>query len=238
MIDHNCEVDHDSVVHQRHPTEEQRTRQRAYYLANVTMIDEKIGEILKALEDNGYLENAIVIFASDHGDALTDHGHSQKWTMYDTVTRAPLIVWAPGRYAGGRKLDGLCSLMDIGPAILEMAGIQPPEKMAAKSLLTAIEGRDWEPRKYVFCEQARDVNFATSDYQTMVRGKDWKLVRFADHRDGQLFDLRNDPDEVDNLWNSPPHQERKQELINVLLSWREQSSRESTGWRTAWDGTR
>ena len=239
MIEHNCEVDHDSVVHQRHPTQEQRKRQRAYYLANVTMIDEKIGEILKALEDNDYLKNTIVIFTSDHGDALTDHGHSQKWTMYDTITKMPLIVWAPGRYdtagsGAGRREDGLCSLMDVGPAILEMAGLKPPKKMAAESLLPAIEGKEWKAREYVFCEQGRDVNFTTSAYQTMVRSQDWKMVHFVDHKDGQLFDMNNDPEEVDNLWNSPPHQEKKRELIEVMLRWREQSSYERSGWRTTW----
>ena len=89
---HNTEVDHDSVVHLLEPTEEQRRLQRAYYLANMTMIDEKVGQIMEALEKQGYLENAVVIFTSDHGDCLTDHGHSQKWTMYDQITRIPLIV--------------------------------------------------------------------------------------------------------------------------------------------------
>lgn len=122
---HNNEVDHDSVVLDLDPTEEQRHRQRAYYLANVTMIDEKIGEILRSLDQRGYLENSVVIFTSDHGDCLTDHGHSQKWTMYDTITRMPMIVWSPGRFEAGRRIDGLCSQFDIGPAILELAGVEP-----------------------------------------------------------------------------------------------------------------
>ena len=76
---HNTKVDHDSVVHQLDPSPEDRHRQRAYYLANVTMIDEKVGEILQSLDDNGYLDNSVVIFTSDHGDCLTDHGHSLQW---------------------------------------------------------------------------------------------------------------------------------------------------------------
>jgi len=234
MIRHNCEVDHDSVVHQEKPTEEQRKRQRAYYLANVTMIDRKIGEIIDTLESQGYLENSIVIFSSDHGDALTDHGHSQKWTFYDTITKMPLIVWAPGRYEGGRKIDGLCSLMDIGPAILEMAGVAVPEKTAAKSLLPAIEGKAWEEREYVFAEQGRDTNFTESRYETMVRSRDWKLVHFVDSEDGQLFDLKADPEEIQNLWTSPDHQAKKQELLDVILRWRMESSYDYSGWRAKW----
>lgn len=64
------------------------------------MIDEKFGEIMNALEEQDYLKNSIVIFTSDHGDCMTDHGHSQKWTMYDLVTRVPMIVWAPDRFWG------------------------------------------------------------------------------------------------------------------------------------------
>ncbi|MEC8989080.1 MAG: sulfatase-like hydrolase/transferase, partial [Verrucomicrobiota bacterium] len=112
---HNTEVDHDSVVHQLNPTEEQRLRQRRHYMANVTLIDEKIGELLDALETTGYLDNSIVVFTSDHGDCLTDHGHSQKWTMYEQVVRVPLIIRAPKRFAGDRVLDGLLQSLDLAP---------------------------------------------------------------------------------------------------------------------------
>ena len=230
MIEHNCEVDHDSVVHQWHPTREQRHRQRAYYCGNVTLIDEQIGKIMESLESCDYLEDSIVIFTSDHGDCLTDHGHSQKWTMYDTVTRMPLVVWSPQRFAGGRQLDGLCSLLDVGPTILELAGLEPPRKMEAESLVGALEGRAWDGREHVYCESARDVNFTTNDFQTMVRSRDWKLVHFLDAEDGQLFNLNEDPDEVCNLWNDPACQDKKRELLDTLLAWRIRSQYDHAGW--------
>ncbi|MEW4526469.1 sulfatase-like hydrolase/transferase [Maioricimonas sp. JC845] len=223
---HNNEVDHDSVVLDLDPTEEQRHRQRAYYLANVTMIDEKIGEILRSLDQRGYLENSVVIFTSDHGDCLTDHGHSQKWTMYDIITRMPMIVWSPGRFEAGRRIDGLCSQFDIGPAILELAGVEPAADMEARSLLPALEGNNWQPRDYVFAEQARDGILTGTEFMTMVRSADWKLVHFLDQPDGQLFDLSADPDEVNNLWDSgdPAHQSKKQELLDELREWRIRSA--------------
>ncbi len=230
MIQHNCEVDHDSVVHQWHPSREARHRQRAYYCGNVTLIDEQVGKIMATLEATGYGENSIVIFTSDHGDCLTDHGHSQKWTMYDTVTRVPLIIWSPGRFVRGYRFEGLCSLLDIGPTILEMAGIEPPSKMEAESLLEPCWGITWKGREQVFCESARDVNFTTNDFQTMVRTRDWKLVHFLDAEDGQLFDLSRDPDEVHNLWNDPASQERKRELMEALLTWRVRSQCDNAGW--------
>ncbi|MFG0335242.1 MAG: sulfatase [Maioricimonas sp. JB049] len=223
---HNNEVDHDSVVLDLDPSQEQRHRQRAYYLANVTMIDEKIGEILRSLDQRGYLENSVVIFTSDHGDCLTDHGHSQKWTMYDIITRMPMIVWSPGRFEAGRRIDGLCSQFDIGPAILELAGLEPAPDMEARSLLPALEGNNWQPRDYVFAEQAKDGILTGTEFMTMVRSADWKLVHFLDQPDGQLFDLAADPDEVDNLWDSgdPADQSRKHELLDELREWRIRSA--------------
>lgn len=231
---HNTEVDHDSVVHQLNPTEEQRHRQRAYYLANVTMIDQKVGEIMQALEDGGYLDNTVVIFTSDHGDCLTDHGHSQKWTMYDTITRMPMIVWGPQHFRGGRMVNGLCQQMDIGPAILELAGARVPETMEARSVLPALEGGDWVPRDYVYAEHGRDGILQGTEFVSMVRSTDWKLVHFIDHPDGQLFDLRNDPDEIHNLWDSPDHAEKKRELIDQLLTWRLQSQLHTANWSAEW----
>ena len=227
---HNTEVDHDSVVHKLDPTQEERHKQRAYYLANVTMIDTKVGEILTALDEKGYLENSVVIFTSDHGDCLTDHGHSQKWTMYDTITRMPMIVWAPGRFEGDRRIDGLCQQMDIGPAILELAEVDVPETMEAKSVLPALEGKDWKERDYVYAEHGRDGILQETDFMTMVRSRDWKLVHFVDEPDGQLFNLKNDPDEVKNLWDDPAAAATKQELLDELREWRVRSLVHTAGW--------
>ena len=235
MRTHNVEIDHDSVVHQLEPTEENRIRQRKHYLANVTLIDEKVGQIMKTLEEKGILENTIVIFSSDHGDCLTDHGHSQKWTMYDEITRVPLLVRCPSRFQGGRKIDDLVQLMDLGPAILEMAGADYPETMEAQSILPALEeDASWTGREYVYAEQAKDLILTDTEFMTMVRSKDWKLVHFLDEEEGQLFDLNNDPGEAINLWNEPDHQKTRQELLDNLREWRIRSHYENANWGNDW----
>jgi arylsulfatase len=230
MRTHNTQVDHDSIVHQTNPTREQLHRQRAYYLANVTMIDEQVGRILKTLETRGYLENAVVIFTSDHGDALGDHGHSQKWTMYDIVTRVPTIVWAPGRFAGGRSLDGLCQMMDLGPTILELAGLEVPDSMEAMSLLPALAGDAWSGREVVFAEHGRDGILRETEFMTMVRSRDWKLVHFLDDDQGQLFDLVDDPEEQHNLWADPAAAQLRRELLDLLREWRIRSAYRTRNW--------
>ena len=231
---HNVEIDHDSVVHQLNPSHEARHRQRAYYCANMTMIDEKVGEIIKALEDTGYIDNSVIIFTSDHGDALTDHGHSQKWTMYDVITRVPLIVWSPGRFDAGKAVDALVHQMDLGPSILELAGCEVPATLEAKTLLPALEGKDFPGRDYLFAEQAKDGILTGCEFMTMVRGHEWKLVHFLDDPHGQLFDLVNDPDEIKNLWDDPAFADRKQELLAVLREWRIRSQYQTADWCAEW----
>ncbi len=231
---HNSQIDHDSVAFPLNPSREQLHRLRAYYLANVTMIDEKVGEILQALEAKGYLENAVVIFTSDHGDCLGDHGHIQKWTMYDEILRVPTIIWFPGRFDGGRHLDSLYSQIDIGATILELAGLQIPANMEAESLVPALEGRNTEGRKYVFAEHSRDAILQETEFMTMIRTQDWKLVHFLDEPFGQLFDLKNDPEEVDNLWDDQRYADQKEALMQVMLNWLIRSNYHSRSQQLRW----
>jgi arylsulfatase A-like enzyme len=232
LREHNFEVDHDSVVHLDDPTEEQLQTLWEHYLANVTMIDEKVGNILTALEDEGYLEDSVVLFTSDHGEALGEHGHIQKWTMYDCITRVPTIAWSPKRFGQGRSLDGLCQLMDLGPTILDLAGVEKPDWMEAESLLPALEGETFAGRPYVIAEHGKDMFLNTIDFVTMIRTRDWKLVHFLDKPDGQLFDLVNDPAEEVNLWDNPDCLDKKTELLNELREFRIRSGYHARGYWT------
>lgn len=144
---HMTEVDHDSIVHLEQPTPAQRHYQRACYLANVSMIDEQVGFILDTLAAQELLDNTVVIFTSDHGDCLGDHGHSQKWSMFEEIVRVPAVVWmgseARAGLAAGKppaSVDGLVSLMDLGPTILELAGVEPTTGFEAVSLLPLLRG--------------------------------------------------------------------------------------------------
>ncbi|GAA4926335.1 sulfatase-like hydrolase/transferase [Streptomonospora halophila] len=220
------EVDHDAVVHLPEPTAEQSLRQRRHYHANVTMIDEQLGLLLDALERRGVLEDTVIVFTSDHGDCLGDHGHSQKWTMYEGSVRVPAVVWGPGRVQAGRRVDGLTSMMDLGPTVLELAGIAPPAWMEARSLLPALRGEEWSGRELVFSEHARDHILKGTELMTMVRDARWKLVEFVDSEEGQLFDLAVDPGEAVDLWDSPSAEPAaaKRRLRREVARWRAHSA--------------
>lgn len=229
LREHNTEVDHDSVVHEIDADEEQRHRQRAYYYANITMIDEQIGNILGALESNGY-DDTIVVFASDHGEALGNHGHIQKWTMYDEVVRVPTVVWSPDRFESN-QVDELISLFDLGPTILDLAGAPIDDTMEAESLLPALEGDEsWSGRDRIFAEHARDGILRETALMTMIRNDDWKFVHFVDHDEGQLFDLNEDPDERMNRWNDPEVREIRDSFHDQLLEWRLNSGLRTAEW--------
>jgi arylsulfatase A-like enzyme len=218
--EHDTRVDHDAVSWTLEPTTDQLRRLRAHYDGNVTLIDEQLGRLIEMLERCGYLDNCVVIFMSDHGDNLGEHGLSQKWSMYDMVTRVPAIVWSPGRFAGGRRLTQLCQLFDFGPTILELAGLKPSPDMEAQSLLPALEGKDWAGRDAVFCEQVGDVAMANTRLISMVRTDRDKAVLFLGSEDGQYFDLVADPREEHNLWHDPAVQPRLAALKSRLLEWR------------------
>lgn len=226
----HMETDHDSVVHLDNPTDEQIRRQRAHYFANISMIDEQVGLIFDALEHRGVLNETVVIFTSDHGDALNDHGHSQKWTMYEPSVRVPALIWGPGHVLPGHRVDGLTSLMDLGATVLELAGVERPEWMAAQSLVPALHGESWPGREYVFSEHARDMILTGTALMTMVRSQEWKLVTFIDSTEGQLFDLAADPDEELNLWDCSDRAEIKSHLINVIARWRSESMLSTAHW--------
>ncbi|PSP94792.1 arylsulfatase [Halobacteriales archaeon QS_4_62_28] len=230
LREHHAEVDHDSISFDLDPTEEQLHRLRAYYYANVELIDEQVGAIMDAIEHNGYGEDTVVIFTSDHGEMLADHGHIQKWTMYEEVTRVPTVVWYPDEFEEDRRIDDLCQLFDLGPTVLDLAGVDAPDSMEARSLLPTLRGEDWDGRDYVYAEHAGTDILRETEFMTMVRSENWKLVHFLDEEYGQLFDLSADPDETENLWDDPDAVDKKVELLAELREWRIRSAHRTADW--------
>lgn len=195
-------------------------RLRRHYAANVSMIDAQVGRIMATLDARGYLDNAIVIFTSDHADALGDHGHIQKWTMYNSVLRVPLLIWSKNRISGGRVRDDLVQLIDIAPTILEAAKLPVPSDFEARSLWGALDDRtDYAPRDTVYSEVARDHVQTGAEFIVMRRCRDWKLVVYLDDEDGELYDLQKDPGENHNIWNNPANRQMRDQMIAHTLRW-------------------
>lgn len=197
-------------------TPRERREVTAAYYAMIEHIDDNVGRILKMLDDTGMRENTIVIFTSDHGELLGDHGIYLKGPYtYDCSIRVPLIISWPGHFKSGLRSDVLVELTDIAPTILEAVGMPIPNRVQGRPLTELLTGRTTRHRDQVFCES----------YNTKVRSKDKaemvSMVRTKTHKiavrhgtsEGELYDMQADPGEHDNLWDSPAHAGLKAEMM-------------------------
>ena len=192
-----------------------RTLQAAYY-AMIKLIDDRVGQMLGALADSGQLDNTVVIFTSDHGETLGDHGLIQKGCrFYEGLVRVPLIFSCPARLGRDLRSEALVELTDIAPTLMELAGSTPPERMQGRSLLPILQGKSppGEHREFVRCEYYDALQAPDGSYATMYRDRGHKLVVYHGHDLGELYDLETDPGEFDNLWDEAAVQSLKQELM-------------------------
>jgi len=168
------------------PTEVAVTRRQ--YCATIELIDDHIGMILDALERRGMMENTYIVFSSDHGEMLGDHGLYTKSVPYEAALRVPLIVAGPG-LEGGRVSDALIELIDVNPTICELAGLPPQENIDALSFAPVLRGDAGEHRSETV---AAIRNFR------LIRTERWKLIE--NYNDlVELYDLREDPGETRNV---------------------------------------
>ena len=195
---------------------------RRHYYAKITTVDEMLGKVLDALENRGWLENSILIFCSDHGELLGDHGLAYKWLMYDPIVHVPMIIRHGGSVKAPSEVNDLVSLMDIGPTILQAAGIDVPTYLEGRSLMSYLNGEDIAPRKYVFCED---------NYEIMMRSETHKMVYYIGQEAGELYDLKADPHELWNKWNDGDFVEVKQKMQMDLLEWLATSNYYNAGYK-------
>ncbi|WJH34959.1 sulfatase-like hydrolase/transferase [Paenibacillus sp. CC-CFT747] len=167
----------------------------AAYWAMVELIDDQVGRMLEALERSGQLEETIVIFMSDHGELLGDHGVYLKGPhFYDPSVRVPLIVSWPGHFPASTRKRTMVELIDLAPTLLEAAGLPVYPGMQGKSMLDLLSGRTEVHREDVYCEAYETVkDFAGRGYSLMVRSSSAKIVLYDGAGEGELYDLENDP---------------------------------------------
>ncbi|MFW5894012.1 MAG: sulfatase [Verrucomicrobiota bacterium] len=198
-------------------TNRQHRLMRAAYWAQIDLIDEQIGRVLDVLEELGEAENTIVVFMSDHGEMLGDHGIYFKGPyFYEGAVRVPLIVSWPGHLEDGRRIAQPVELMEVAPTLLDAAGLSRGTGMQAGSLWSLLTGSDGKrSRDDVYCEYY-DACEGAGEWATMIRTDQHKLVRYHGAGEGELYDLTADPYERENLWHLPDYSELKLELLQRL----------------------
>ena len=200
-------------------TDRDKREVTAAYYAMVELIDKQVGRMVAALEETGQLENTIVIFMSDHGEMLGDHGLFLKGPhFYDEAVRVPLIISWKDRFAADLRADCLMELIDITPTLLEAAEIDVPKTIQGRSLMPILlsQREAGHHRDYVFSEYYNAWTHKHS-YASMLRTREEKIVVYHGTDQGELYDLKNDPDEFENLWNSPEHTKGKLRLMKACF---------------------
>jgi arylsulfatase A-like enzyme len=201
------------------------------YMGLVKQIDDQIGRLLAFLRDNGYLENTMIVFTSDHGDYLGDHWLGEKDLFHEESVRIPLIIYDPSPEADvtrGHVETRFVEAIDLLPTFLEVAGGEAqPHRLEGRSLLPLLHGRPvghW--RDYVISESdysGRDVGqmlrLAAEDcLATMIRTERWKYILHERFRP-QLYDLNEDPHEFHDLGADPAYEPIRRELHEQLFGW-------------------
>lgn len=195
--------------------------EQAKYWAQIDLIDENIGRLLKTLEETGQMDNTMIIFTSDHGDMNGDHGlHQKGCRFYEGLVRVPLIFWYPKMFKQNLQSDALVELVDIVPTLLEIAELPIPDDLQGKSLLPILTGakspdhhKDYVRSEFYDTLGMRPDQGHEFNYGTMLRSERFKLCIYHGHEKGELFDMHNDPEEYTNLWDHPDYQDIRFDLM-------------------------
>jgi len=165
------------------------------YYASVSELDNNVGQILSTLEEEGFADDTLVIYTSDHGEQLGHHGLWWKCCMFEESVHVPLIMKGPG-VQKGMRIETLVSLVDIFPTLCQALDLPVPAGLAGQSLLDLAAGKtDSDREDFVFSEYHAH-GMPVGMY--MIRWHNWKYVYFVGYRP-QLFDLAADPEEADDL---------------------------------------
>lgn len=184
-------------------------RSRRGYYGSVTFIDEQIGHILKALEDRGMLDNTLILCIADHGDMLGDHHLWRKTYAYEGSSRIPMIVRWPKSMGmdtrRGTKAAQPVELRDVLPTLLDFAGARAPRKLDGDSLLKLVRdpSSPWRP----FIDMEHTGSYSDQNRWNSLTDGRMKYVFHAAVGTEQLFDLQEDPSELNDLASDPTHQE-------------------------------
>jgi arylsulfatase A-like enzyme len=187
------------------------------YLATVQSVDDSVGRVLTFLDESGLVRNTIVVYTSDQGFFLGDHGLFDKRFMYEESIRMPFIVRWPAGIKPGTRSDAMALNIDFAPTFLEAAGLPVPTEMQGRSLLPVLRGRtprDW--RTAMYYRYYHDPGDHNTRAHYGIRTRTHKLIYFWKKDQWELFDLVNDPYELHNLYGEPGQSELTDTLKRAL----------------------
>lgn len=193
------------------------------YLGTIASVDENIGRMLDYLEENDLLENTVVVYSSDQGFFLGEHGWFDKRWMYEESLRTPLIVRWPGVVEPHSENTDLVQNLDFAPTFLDLAGVTVPSEMQGMSLVPLLKGstpNNWRDAIYYHYYEYPAAHMVQRHYG--VRTDRYKLIHYYPIDEWELFDLERDPDELQSVYGDPTYAGVQQELEVKLEELRRQ----------------
>ncbi|MFV0383959.1 sulfatase-like hydrolase/transferase [Paracoccus sp. (in: a-proteobacteria)] len=211
------------------------------YMGLIRQCDDQLGVLLDWLEENGRMQDTMIVLTSDHGDFLGDHWMGEKMFFQDSSTRVPLIIYDPSTDADatrGTSCDALVEQIDLAPTFVDFAGGMPPAHiLEGESLLPVLRGKATGTRRdFAICEYDYSVTPTAAQLGLSVReavifmvaDKHWKLIHFEGGFRPILFDLKNDPQELTDLGDSPEHEAVIRQMYDKLFRWTRRTAQRTT----------
>lgn len=196
---------------------------KAGYYGMIELIDDELGRIIDTLRETNQLENTLIIFHSDHGELLGDHGLLFKGArFFEGAVHVPLLFSWPGHIEGGLRSDALVELVDIAPTLLDAAGIDVPEFIQGQSLWPIVTGEQpaGHHKTHVVVDYYDSAGWspvAAPTQATMTYDGRYKMAVYHRMGLGEIYDLDQDPGEFDNLWDEPSARELKCTLLQAHM---------------------
>lgn len=191
------------------------------YCESILAVDDSVGRLNEFLEENGLVDNTLVVYMGDNGFQFGDHGLIDKRTAYEASARVPLLMKAPGTIPAGEPFDGLVGNIDIAPTLLEAAGAKPLENADGQSFWKAVQAGDPSllDRQTLLYEYYWERNYPHTPTLHAIIGGRFKYIRCHGLWDrDELYDLESDPEEMHNLIHSPEHAGKVERLNQQLWS--------------------
>lgn len=198
-------------MHGHNYDEQQLRKQTAIYYGMITMMDKYIGQILDKLDDLGIADNTIVVFSTDHGHFIGHHGLQAKGPfLYEDMIKVPWLVRYPGKVPAGKISSALQSSVDLAPTFLTMSGLAIPGCMTGVDQSAVWTDNAKSARDHIICEDHHEPT--TIHLKTYVDDR-YKLTVYYNQSYGELFDLQEDPLEMNNLWDKAEFKDLKMDLM-------------------------
>jgi iduronate 2-sulfatase len=218
-------------------TDEQRRQARQAYYASISFMDAQVGRVIESLDRHGLAENTVIVFTSDHGYHMGEHGLWQKMSLFEESARVPMLIVAPGAGSAGGVVSAPVSQVDLFPTLAELCGVTPPTNLQGQSLVPMLRdnaqtGRGWaltqvtrgggggQQKNKKGAEASGKSNPAANDgryFGYSLRTERWRYTEWDGGQKGQeLYDHDTDPRELTNLADHADHSKTMEQLATLM----------------------